>query len=81
MATKDLDRDLDHGSRPFWLNENVRGAVILVLGVAALIGISYGAMMALTSPDGWVARAASNAATGEQQPTALVSFDNADDPQ
>jgi len=81
MSTKDLEHDPSHAGRPFWLNENVRGAVVLVLGVVALIGISYGAMVVVTSPDGWVARADSNAATGEPQPTALVTFDNAEDPQ
>jgi hypothetical protein len=70
MSTKDLE----HGASRAWLNENVRGALVLVIGVALLIGISFGAMVVLTSPDGWVTKAARSAATGEQQPTALVSF-------
>lgn len=64
-------KDLDHGGGRFWLNENVRGVAIMVIGIGLLIGISYGAMVVLTSPDGWVARAAQSAASGER--ASLVS--------
>jgi hypothetical protein len=68
MSTKDLE----HGAGRAWPSEKLRGALIMSIGVALLIGISYGAMVVLTSPNGWVAQAARNAASGEQAMT--VSF-------
>jgi hypothetical protein len=75
MSTKDVE----HGEGRAWLSENVRGALIMVIGVAALIGISYGAMLVLTSPDGWVAQAARSATSGEQ--ASAVSFGSETEPQ
>jgi hypothetical protein len=68
-----LDNMADDGSRKFELSYHVRGAVIMVLGCAALVGLAFGAMLLLTSPDGWVTKAANSAISGEQ--AALVSFD------
>lgn len=48
----------DHKVR---LDERVRGAVVMIAGVAALIGIAYGAMTLLTAEDGWAMRAANSA--------------------
>jgi hypothetical protein len=59
------------------LNENVRGAIVVVVGAAALIGIAFGAMALLTSPDGWVMKAANQAMTTAQQGT-LASYSVAD---
>ena len=45
--------------------ENLRGGLIVLFGAVALVGISYGVMVAITSPDGWIAKAAGNAIRGE----------------
>ena len=50
--------------RGFALDERVRGIVVMVAGVAALVGIAYGAMTLITAPDGWAMKAA-NAPAGE----------------
>ena len=70
MTTKDLEQ----GVARLWLNENVRGALIMAVSVALLIGISFGAMVVLTSPDGWVTKAA-RGTTASQQAPMLMSFD------
>lgn len=46
------------------IDENLRGIIIVVLGSIALVGAAYGAMVALTGPDGWATRMA-NTAVGE----------------
>jgi hypothetical protein len=38
--------------------------VVMVAGVAALVGIAYGTMTLITSPDGWAMKAA-NAPAGQ----------------
>jgi hypothetical protein len=76
MTTKDLEQ----GVARLWLNENVRGALVMAVSVAVLIGISFGAMVVLTSPDGWVTKAAQGAVSGEQAPM-LMSYDSAANPQ
>ena len=50
--------------RGFALDERIRGIVVMVAGVAALVGIAYGAMTLITSPDGWAMKAA-NSPSGE----------------
>ena len=66
MATKDLDHDRSR------LNDNIRGAMVVVLGSAALVGLAFGAMVVLTSPDGWATKAAQSAVSGES--TSLISL-------
>lgn len=73
MTTKDLEQ----AAARLWLNDNVRGALIMAVSVALLIGIAFGAMVVLTSPDGWVTKAAQGAVGGEQQQPVLMSFDAA----
>ncbi|HEX5008372.1 MAG TPA: hypothetical protein VFV70_14755, partial [Hyphomonadaceae bacterium] len=68
-----LDNMADRGSRKLHVSDHVRGAVIMLLGCVVLVGLAFGAMILLTSPDGWVAKAANSAMAGEQP--ALVSFD------
>lgn len=46
------------------LDENIRGMLIVALGAAGLIGLAWGVMMVLTSPDGWVTKAANSAVSG-----------------
>jgi hypothetical protein len=67
-----LNHTTDDGHR-FHLGYNVRGLVIMVLGSAALVGLAFGAMVLLTSPDGWMTKAANNAVSGEQAEP--ISFD------
>jgi hypothetical protein len=57
--------------------EMVRGAAVVAIGAAMMIGMAYGAMMLLTSPDGWVMKAANHAVSTAQQGT-LASYDMAD---
>jgi hypothetical protein len=71
MATHDAHAGA-HGERRFRLNENIRGVLIVAIGSAGLIGLAWGVMAVLTSPDGWVTKAANSAIAGEE--TQLVSF-------
>jgi hypothetical protein len=70
MASKSASHEA-HEEQKFELGENLRGAMIVVAGSVALIGLAWGAMMALTSPDGWVTKVANTAVSGDTQ---LVSF-------
>ncbi len=67
----------DHDSRGFHLDGNIRGAVVVVVGAAALVGLAFGGMVMLTSPDGWIMKAANQAMMTAQQGT-LASYDIAD---
>jgi hypothetical protein len=68
-----LDNTTDTNSHKLQISYHLRGAVIMLLGCAALVGLAFGAMVLLTSPDGWVTKAANNAIAGEQ--ALPVSFD------
>ena len=75
MASKMAAHDAHPGAHEehrFRLDENIRGALIVVLGAAGLISLAWGVMAVLTSPDGWVTKAANSAISGEN--TQLVSF-------
>jgi hypothetical protein len=72
MALKNLAHGADHKDYKIRFDENLRGAVIVVVGSVALVGLAWGAMMMLTSPDGWVTKAANSAVSDEG--TQLVSF-------
>jgi len=54
--------------RGFALDERVRGIVVMVAGVAALVGIAYGAMTLITAPDGWAMKAANTPAAQAETP-------------
>lgn len=58
--------------------EAVRGAAVVVIGAALMIGMAFGAMTLLTSPDGWVMKAANQAVSTAQHGT-LASYDIAQD--
>jgi hypothetical protein len=68
-----LENMAESGSHRLHLSHHLRGAAIMLVGCVALVGLAFGAMVLLTSPDGWVAKAASSALAGEQ--ASLVSFD------
>jgi len=75
MAWNSAAHDEAHGEDRFRLDENIRGAAIVVLGAAALVGLAWGAMMVLTSPEGWVTKAANSALAGED--AQVVSYTGA----
>lgn len=54
--------------------EHMRGAVVVVGGAAVLLGLAYGGIVALTSPDSWMMKAATQAVSTAQQGT-LASYD------
>lgn len=58
-------------------DENFRGVLVVLIGSASLVGLAFGAMMMLTSPDGWVMKAANQAIATAQQGT-LASYSMAD---
>ncbi len=58
-------------------DENFRSALVVLVGSAGLVGLAFGAMMMLTSPDGWVMKAANQAMTTAVQGT-LASYNIAD---
>ena len=64
-----------HEEHKFRFDVNVRGALIVVAGSIALVGLAWGAMVVLTSPDGWVTKAANSALSEDVQ---LVSFAGGD---
>jgi hypothetical protein len=55
----------------------VRGVLVVAGGAAIMLGMAFGAMTLLTSPDGWVMKAANQAMSTAQQGT-LASYDMAD---
>lgn len=58
---------------PHWhIGENLRGALIMIFGSVALVGLAWAVMVAVTSPEGWVTKAAGTAMSGE--PITLTSF-------
>jgi hypothetical protein len=59
----------------FQMSENVRGVVIVVVGSVALVAIAYGAMIALTGPNGWATKMANTAVTED---VTLTSYGTAD---
>lgn len=59
------------------VRDNLRGVCVVLIGAAALCGLAFGVMQLLTSPDGWLMKAASQAMTTAQQGT-LASYDIAD---
>jgi len=65
MALKNLAHGAGDEDHKFRLDENARGALVVVVGSVALVGLAWGAMIVLTSPDGWVTKAANSAVTGE----------------
>lgn len=58
-------------------DENFRSALVVLVGSAGLVGLAFGAMMMLTSPDGWVMKAANQAMTTAVQGT-LASYNIAE---
>ena len=60
-------------ARKFQLDENLRGAVLWIAAASALVGLAFGAMVVLTSPDGWATKIAQSATASEE--VSLVSYD------
>lgn len=55
-------------------NEKMKGAAVVAVGAGLVIALAYGAMLMLTSPDGWVMKAANQAVATAQHGT-LASYD------
>jgi hypothetical protein len=55
------------------LGENVLGALIMITGSIALVVVTWGVMVAVTSPQGWVTKAANTVIAGEAA-TVLTSY-------
>jgi hypothetical protein len=49
------------------------GALVVIAGCAMLIGLSFGAMVLLTGPDGWITKAA-NTAMANDSGTVLTAY-------
>lgn len=64
-------------TQAFHVPDNIRSMLVVVVAGAGLIGLAYGAMTMLTSPDGWVMKAANQAMTTAQEGT-LASYTLAD---
>jgi hypothetical protein len=73
--TTDADRPQQSQGR---IPVAVRGALVVIGGAAVMLTMAFGAMMLLTSPDGWVMKAANQAMSTAQQGT-LATYDIAFD--
>lgn len=65
-----LDRDAQK-------RDGLRNLMIVALGTTGMVALAMGVMMALTAPDGWVMKAASQAITTAHEGT-LASYTLAD---
>jgi hypothetical protein len=63
-----LENMTDRENHRTELGDNLRAALIMILGCCALVGFAFGAMVVLTSP-----KAANSAMAGES--AELMSFD------
>ena len=58
------------------LDERIRGVIVMIAGMAVLVGVAYGAMTLLTAEDGWAMRAANaSAESGIETPQLASSID------
>ena len=69
----DLGRN-DTSRRGFHVGDRVRGALVVIGGAAIMIGLAVAAMSMLTSPDGWVMKAANQAMFDQQQQAVATSY-------
>ena len=76
MSLQNTVQDSGSESEPA-IADHLRGLFVVLIGAAALCGLAFGVMQLLTSPEGWVMKAASQAMTTAQQGT-LASYDIAD---
>jgi hypothetical protein len=53
--------------RRFQVSERMQGALVVATSAAIMIGLAVAAMTMLTSPDGWVMKAANQAMFDQQQ--------------
>jgi hypothetical protein len=77
-GSTDRPESREPSRKRFELGDNARGALIMAAGALMLMGLAFGGMVLLTSPGGWVSKAASSAVSGEEPGLlAPVSFANA----
>lgn len=63
--------DLGQGhERSSEVSDRVKSALVVATGAALMIGLAVGAVSMLTSPDGWVMKAANQAMVDQQQAVA-----------
>jgi hypothetical protein len=83
LVEKDMNQTIphdigaeDHKPRDYG---PLQGAVVVVVGSALFIGLAFGAMVALTGPNGWATRAANTALSPtEGGGTVLASYAEAE---
>ncbi len=68
----------ESGRKRFELGDNARGAIVMVAGALMLVGLAFGGMLLLTSPNGWVTKAANSAIAGEEAGLVPVNFAGVD---
>lgn len=71
LQHQDERRDADSDPH-LHLGANICGALIMIAGSIAFVAVAWGAMVAVTSPNGWVSKAANKALAGEA--VTLTSF-------
>jgi hypothetical protein len=64
-------------SRGFHIDDRVRGVLVVLAGGTIMVALAFGAMLMLTSPDGWVMKVANQAVMTAQEGT-LASYDPSD---
>ena len=67
--------DLGQGhERSSEVSDRVKSALVVATGAALMIGLAVGAVSMLTSPDGWVMKAANQAMFDQQQQAVATSY-------
>jgi hypothetical protein len=69
----DLDRN-DSRGQGLRVDDRVRSALVVVGGLSVMIGLAVALMSLLTSPDGWVMKAAKQAMLDQQQQAVATSY-------
>jgi len=72
MEVQQTARDITTGKR-----DGLRNLMIVAIGTTGMVALAIGVMAILTSPDGWVMKAASQAMTTAHEGT-LASYTFAD---
>jgi hypothetical protein len=74
LQDHDERQDAD-GDPHLQLGANIVGALIMIAGSIAVVAFAWGALVAMTSPNGWISIAADKALSGEA--VTLTSFADA----
>jgi hypothetical protein len=52
----------------------LHGALVVAVGGALIVALAFGAMLALTGPDGWLTKAANTALRGDASGVVLTAY-------